>query len=77
MKTKLTLSVDAGAVARMKRLASRRRTSVSRLFEEWSARLPDDDLAPALGEQLRGRWKQPSGDDADARLDFLRAKHVR
>jgi len=76
MKTKLTLSVDSEVITRIKRLAGQRQTSVSRLFEEWSSRLSASESPVPLSDQLRGRWKQPP-DGADARMEFLRAKHLR
>ncbi|MFY8215147.1 MAG: DUF6364 family protein [Chthoniobacterales bacterium] len=76
MKTKLTLSVDSEVVTRIKRLAGQRQTSVSQLFEEWSSRLSANASLLPLSDQLRGEWKQPPH-DADARMEFLRAKHLR
>ncbi len=84
MKQKLTLSVEADAISRMKQLARRRKTSVSRLFEEWSEQKIGDGssaLPPrtAPGTDLRGRWSRPKSTPqaVDARLDYLMEKHAR
>jgi hypothetical protein len=59
---KLTLSVDGQVVARAKRYASRRATSVSRLVEVYldalarPADLPDPDVPPVT-RRLRGILK--------------------
>lgn len=75
MKQKLTLTVEAGAVQRLKSLAARRRTSVSALLEEWSARAATAPRKRRLGQQLRARWAgAPS--EGDARLEFLLRKHA-
>ena len=75
MKTKLTLTVEAAAVRKLKSLAARRRTSVSALLEEWSARAVPAPSAPPLGQRLRGRWAgRPAS--ADPRLEFLLRKHA-
>lgn len=75
MKTKLTLTVEAGVVRKLKSLAARRRTSVSALLEEWSARAIPAPSGPSLGQRLRGRWavRPTSG---DPRLEFLLRKHA-
>lgn len=74
MKQKLTLTVEAGAVRRLKSLAARRHTSVSALLEEWSARGATPKKR-RLGQRLRARWAgAPS--EGDARLEFLLGKHA-
>jgi len=75
MKTKLTLTVDREAVARIKRLARRRGTSVSALFEQWTAGLARREGLPPLGERLRGKWAAGAARAPDARLDYLLEKH--
>lgn len=84
MKRKLTLSVEADAISRMKQIARRRKISVSRLFEEWSEQKIGEGssaLPPhtAPGTSLRGRWSPPKSTPqaADARMDYLMEKHVR
>ena len=84
MKRKLTLSVEADAISRMKQIARRRKTSVSRLFEEWSEQKIGEGssaLPPrtAPGTSLRGRWSPPKSTPqaTDARMDYLLEKHVR
>jgi hypothetical protein len=75
MKRKLTLTVEASAVRKLKSLAARRHTSVSALLEEWSARAIPAPTGPSLGQRLHGRWatRSPSG---DPRLQFLLRKHA-
>jgi hypothetical protein len=75
MKTKLTLTVEAGAVRKLRSLAARRRTSVSALLEEWSARAVPSPSAPPLGQRLRGRWADRPA-SGDPRLEFLLRKHA-
>lgn len=75
MKTKLTLTVEASAVRKLKSLAKRRRTSVSALLEEWSARSIPAPSGPLLGARLRGRWASRST-SGDPRLEFLLGKHA-
>lgn len=73
---KLTLSVDEREVAVAKRYAERRRTSVSRLVEEYLALLApaaDGDDTPVLG-RLRGLLKGSSLDERAYRL-HLEEKH--
>lgn len=56
---KLTLNVDEKVVARAKRFAGARRTSVSRLVEQFLRLLPNPDTGPAspVLEELRGSLK--------------------
>jgi hypothetical protein len=75
MKTKLTLTVEDSAVRKLKSLAARRRTSVSALLEEWSARSIPAVSGPSLGQRLRGRWATRST-SGDPRLEFLLRKHA-
>lgn len=75
VKTKLTLTVEAGAVRKLKSLAARRRTSVSALLEEWSARAIPAPSGPPLGKRLRGRWADRPA-SGDPRLEFLLRKHA-
>ena len=60
MTTKLTLSVSPEAIARIKRHAARRKTSVSRLFEtyvnELTAESNGGSLTPIL-DKLKGVLK--------------------
>ncbi|TVP81689.1 MAG: hypothetical protein EA353_01325 [Puniceicoccaceae bacterium] len=74
MKTKLTLTVDAEIIARTKRLAKKRRTSVSGLFEEWSSTATQDSNRPPLAETLLGQW--PASTKDDPRLEYLLQKHA-
>jgi hypothetical protein len=73
MKTKLTLTVDDRLIRHTKRLAQKRKTSVSALFEEWSAASTRDFERPPLGERLSGQWSEASGEDP--RLAYLLEKH--
>ena len=56
---KLTLNVDEKVVARAKRFAGARRTSVSRLVEQFLRLLPSPDTGPAspVLDELRGSLK--------------------
>ena len=74
MKTKLTLTVDDSLIRRTKRLARKRKTSVSALFEEWSAASTRALERPPLGETLSGQWSA-SADSDDSRLAYLLEKH--
>jgi len=82
MKRKLTLSVEADTIQRMKQYARRRKVSISHLFAEWSEeRAGQNSAAPgksSLGKSMRGRWK-PTTDRTvtdDTRLDYLLKKHA-
>ena len=76
MKKKLTLTIEAGAIRRLKALAGRRRTSVSALLEQWSERAQQPAISgPLLGGRLRGRWTSRRA-PADPRLEFLLRKHA-
>ncbi len=75
MKTKLTLTVEASAVRKLKSLAQRHRTSVSALLEEWSARAIPAISGPSLGQRLHGRWVTRST-SGDPRLEFLLRMHA-
>jgi hypothetical protein len=76
---KLTLSVDAAVVARAKRYAEQRGTSVSHLVETYLdalARPPvvqDDDLPPSL-RRLRGLLKGVTF-DREEYIDYLERKY--
>jgi hypothetical protein len=76
MKKKLTLTIEAGAIRRLKSLAGRRKTSVSALLEQWSERAQQAPASgPLLGGRLRGRWTSHRA-PTDPRLDFLLRKHA-
>ena len=76
---KLTLSVDKEVVARAKRYAARRRTSVSRLVEQYLHLLararpkPGQEPPPVLA-RLRGALKRARGGAADYRR-YLERKY--
>ena len=55
MPSKLTLSVPAKTVAKAKRFAKRRGTSVSALFTEVIESIPDEDEAV---DALTGEWPE-------------------
>ncbi len=64
---KLTLSVDARVVARAKRYAARRGTSVSRMVEKFLALLSgttgkEDEEVPPILARLRAELEGASGD---------------
>ena len=76
---KLTLSVDEAVVARAKRYATRRGTSVSRLVEQYlhllsRARPNPDEQSPPVLTRLRGVLKGASGGAADYRR-YLERKY--
>ena len=76
---KLTLSVDGAVVARAKRYASTRGTSVSRLVEEYLEMLserPSDSRPPVTPvlHRLRAELKGVSADVADYRR-YLERKY--
>lgn len=75
MKTKLTLTVDEEILKRTKRLAKRRRTSVSSLFEQWSVRDMGENASPRLSEALLGKWTSKKCEDP--RLEYLLEKHAK
>jgi hypothetical protein len=77
--SKLTLSVDGAVVARAKRYASTRGTSVSRLVEEYLGMLserPSDSRPPVTPvlRRLRADLKGVSADVADYRR-YLERKY--
>jgi hypothetical protein len=76
VKHKLTLTVDARAVENLKRMAVRRKTSVSALVEGWGARASTMVTNQGLGDRLLGLWAgRPA--ETDARLAYLLRKHAR
>ena len=76
MKHKLTLTVDAQAVENLKRMAVRRKTSVSALVEGRGAQASTMVTNEGLGDRLLGLWAgRPAG--TDARLACLMRKHAR
>ena len=76
MKKKLTLTIESGAIRRLKSLAGRRKTSVSALLEQWSERATHPaSTGSLLGRRLRGRWKGRAN-AGDPRLEFLLGKHA-
>lgn len=79
MKTKLTLTVEEDAVRRMKRLAKRRKTSVSALFEQWSAQYTNTNDDSPLSVRLQGKWQSQATEtsDEDLRLAYLLEKHAK
>jgi hypothetical protein len=78
---KLTLNVDESVVARAKRYAARRGTSVSRLVEQLlalvigSTREDDEDLPPILA-RMRDELKGSAADPAAYRR-YLERKYDR
>jgi len=76
VKHKLTLTVDARAVQNLKRMASRRKTSVSALVERWGAQAGGFVPSKRLGDRLLGAWLARSA-QGDPRLDYLLRKHAR
>lgn len=50
MQTKLTLRIEDAVVRKAKHLARKRGTSVSRMFSDFIAEEPDQDLPNTLGD---------------------------
>jgi hypothetical protein len=80
--SKLTLSVDSDVVARAKRYAEARGTSVSRLVETYldvvsRLRAPQEDELPPITRRLRRRLAPLRGtpDHREAYVDYLERKH--
>jgi Family of unknown function (DUF6364) len=76
---KLTLNVDAGVVARAKRYAARRGTSVSRLVEKLLSLIvrtaaKDDEEVPPVLARLRAELKASKADPAGYRR-YLERKY--
>ena len=81
MTTKLTLSLDDKIVAKAKKIAARKKTSVSKLVANYFERLPDEeskkDPSVLIG-LLRPKNKSAAQiEDAikNARWDHLKKKH--
>jgi hypothetical protein len=79
---KLTLSVDSDVVARAKRYAASRGTSVSRLVEVYldavsRLRIPPDDELPPITRRLRRQLRTLSdtGTDRQAYQAYLERKY--
>lgn len=80
MTTKLTLSLDDKIVAKAKKIAARKKTSISKLVANYFEKLPEDenkkDPSVLIGI-LKPRNKSVSVDDAikNARWEYLKKKH--
>ena len=72
---KLTLSVEENVIRRAKRYAAQRRTSLSRLVEQFLdllSRSPEADDMPPVLRRLRGSLE---GAAVDTYREHLRRKH--
>jgi len=78
--TKLTLSLDEKIVAKAKKIAARKKTSVSKLVANYFEKFPEDeskkDPAVLIG-LLKPKNKSVSVEDAikNARWEYLKKKH--
>lgn len=79
MTTKLTLSVSPEAIARIKRHAARRKTSVSRLFETYVFEItaePKGKRPTPLLDKLTGILKDAGSTDPEQEYrEYLVEKH--
>ncbi|WP_417591617.1 DUF6364 family protein [Owenweeksia hongkongensis] len=86
MQTKLTLSVDKDLVEQAKKLAYKKGTSLSKLFQKLLVREIQDESSSDSGEplpelsdklkRLYGSMELPKGlDEKEAREDYLLKKH--
>jgi len=80
MTTKLTLSLDEKIIVKAKRIAARKKTSISKLVSNYFEKLPDDeskkDPSVLIGI-LKPKNKSVSIDSAvkNARWEHLKKKH--
>ena len=80
MTTKLTLSLDEKIISKAKRIAARKKTSISKLVANYFERFPDDetkkDPAILIGI-LKTKNKSAAVEDAikNARWEHLKQKH--
>jgi Family of unknown function (DUF6364) len=80
MTTKLTLSLDDKIVAKAKKIAARKKTSISKLVANYFEKLPEDESRKdplILVGILKPRNKSISVEDAikNARWEYLKKKH--
>jgi hypothetical protein len=80
MTTKLTLSLDDKIIAKAKKIAARKKTSISKLVSSYFEKLPEDENKKdpsALIGILKPRNKSVSVDDAikNARWEYLKKKN--
>lgn len=80
MTTKLTLSLDEKIISKAKKIAARKKTSISKLVSNYFEKLPDDenknDPSVLIGI-LKPKNKSVSVEDAikNARWEHLKKKH--
>ncbi|HEX5151991.1 MAG TPA: DUF6364 family protein [Parafilimonas sp.] len=80
MTTKLTLSLDEKIISKAKRIAARKKTSISKLVSSYFEKLPDDETRKdpsVLIGILKPKNKSVSVEDAvnNARWEHLKKKH--
>ncbi len=79
MTTKLTLSLDAEIVAKAKRIAARKGTSISKMVDNYFSKFPEEkksekDLNAIIG-CLKTDKEVTKQDIKDARFDYLKKKY--
>jgi hypothetical protein len=80
MTTKLTLSLDDKIISKAKRVAARKKTSISKLVANYFEKLPDDEIKKdpsVLIGILKPKKKSIDIEDVikNARWDHLKKKH--
>ena len=80
MQTKLTLRVDDAIIRKAKKIASKRGTSVSRIFSEHISEIYDGQNLEDLGETTRSKIGLLRGadimSDRDEYREHLKAKYL-
>ena len=80
MTTKLTLSLDDKIVVKAKKIAARKRTSISKLVSNYFEKLPDDKDKKEINlDEIRGVLKKAKHltkkEIDDIRWEHLKKKH--
>lgn len=80
MTTKLTLSLDDKIISKAKRVAARKKTSISKLVSNYFEKLPDDEIIKdpsSLLGILKPKNKSVNVEDVikNARWEHLKKKH--
>jgi hypothetical protein len=77
MTTKLTLSLDDKIVVKAKKIAARKRTSISKLVSNYFEKLPDDkDKKQVNLDEIRGVLKKAQH-LTKKEIDDIRWKHLK
>ena len=77
MKRRINLTIDAQLIARTKRLAHQRKTSISQLVETGLRAIHPEENAPhsSFAEQWSGKLKLAPRNPEDPRQNFLWRKY--